>query len=454
MMMKRHVGKGVLASMVVGVIIHTMGYFTHPESSNINIDGGDTGVTVKSFENDMEDDEVFVLQVETNDNDDDDDDDNPSNGSSGRNSNSNSSQEERLNWWETYVEQVSVVYTPSNNTDWCGDGRPAPERSDNPIQSHGKNEHSLPKTGLYFVKTPKAGSSTAAAVSLQISEAVAAQRGTPTTTTTTTTTTRRSSCPHHVHHGIAYLRRREPYFLWTIVREPTKRTISNYFFTDVSRRHIEFNSTNLMLLLRNKRNFQLRYVGLQPGTSKTLYNVRTATQPQVVGMVQHIMNTYHFIAVVERMDESLVVMKLLYNFPDEAMVALSSKRAGGFDGGMYGRHCNKIQRAYTTPDVDDYIAGSRYRRGNYDYFLVAAVNRSLDKTIDMLGRDRVEREVKRHKELERLAEERCYDIAVFPCTKDGARPAKGAKQSCYFGDVGCGHECVMRVIREHVSSTQ
>jgi len=47
------------------------------------------------------------------------------------------------------------------------------------------------------------------------------------------------------------------------------------------------------------------------------------------------MNSYNFIALTERMDECLVVVKLLFGLEDEDIVNMSAnKSAGGFDDGQ------------------------------------------------------------------------------------------------------------------------
>merc|ERR1712194_441910 len=170
----------------------------------------------------------------------------------------------------------------------------------------------------------------------------------------------------------------------------------------------------------------------------------TLTRPQILDRLADIFDTYDFIAVTERMDESLVVMKLLFDLPDESIVVFDSKKSGGFDGGG-ADVCHRLKKAYTTPDVDDFIRSNDYRQNNDDYFLYELANRSLDRTIDALGRERVEAAVKRLQELRKLAEDSCLSTTVFPCEVEMEPPNKNT--SCYDHDWGCGHECTMAVVR-------
>lgn len=105
-------------------------------------------------------------------------------------------------------------------------------------------------------------------------------------------------------------------------------------------------------------------------------------------MQQDIFNgagAFHFIGISERLDESLVALQLLLQQPIYDILVLSSKVNGGLDGGGFDGTCVKIQEAYTAPDVDDYLA-NEFPIGNYDFFLYAVANRSLDMTIDAIGR--------------------------------------------------------------------
>jgi len=323
-------------------------------------------------------------------------------------------------WWEPHVDALSVIYQPSNQTQWCEQASTlAPQK----------------KTGMYLVKVTKTASSTSAAAALQIAESVALKKGLA------------KPCPTHVQHGSSYKSRQDPSFLWTVVRQPHKRDISEYFHFEISRRGEKYDSKDLIRHLEEKKNNQFKYISQGMESYPLLVNTSQSTNKQLHALerLSSVFQTYDFIAVTERMEESLVVMKLLHQFPDESIVVLNSKTSGGFDDGKYKQTCYKIQKSYTTEEVDHYIAKD-YQKDNLDFLLYTVANRSLDKTIEFLGQERVKKEVMRHRKLHQLAEDLCLKKAVYPCTKHG-KPNRKSAQSCYFGDVGCGHKCVMDVIR-------
>jgi hypothetical protein len=46
-------------------------------------------------------------------------------------------------------------------------------------------------------------------------------------------------------------------------------------------------------------------------------------------------------------------MKMLLELDDRDMIVLSSKASGGYDDGRFQDTCFKVQKAFTTPAVDD-----------------------------------------------------------------------------------------------------
>jgi hypothetical protein len=81
-----------------------------------------------------------------------------------------------------------------------------------------------------------------------------------------------------------------------------------------------------------------------------------------------------FVAVAERMDESLVVMKLLFDLDDGDIVVLSSKKSGGIRRWCrYKERCVKAQKAFTTLEINEFIR-TNFTEDNYDYLLYAGVD--------------------------------------------------------------------------------
>lgn len=196
-----------------------------------------------------------------------------------------------------------------------------------------------------------------------------------------------------------------------------------------------------MEALRSEKNFQSTYLHL-PSPNE---------QPS---STDRIINGYDFLAVTERMEESLVVLAMLAQIPLTDVVIFSSKLAGGYDDGASRTGCTKIVKKWTTPKIDEYILGDYRKTNKDDYYLYYAAQRSLDKTIDALGRQRVEENIELLKSLQQQNEEQCASEVTMPCPEPEDKEKKHehkrlAIKSCYFGDVGCGHACTDLALADH-----
>ena len=133
---------------------------------------------------------------------------------------------------------------------------------------------------------------------------------------------------------------------------------------------------------------------------------------------------------------------------------LPSKRHGGYDAGPVKYGCVKIQSpTVPSPTVQDYLT-NEFPIYNYDYLLHAVANKSLDRTIDVLGRDLVETQVREFNRLQALAEDYCQTEAIFPCSSEGTSQKEAAAKSCYRRDNGCGYQCVNRVLLQEDQKQQ
>ena len=276
-------------------------------------------------------------------------------------------------------------------------------------------------SGLLFIKIQKCASSTGSGISLTIAHNVARRK--------------HHHCLSHVRHYRTQelpipSRNKEKSLLWTIVRHPAKRAVSSYFFYEISQGGGKPIGKAMRKYLKGEKNFEIE--SLQQ-SSLSNYTIKDIIQEM------------DFIAVSERMDESLVVFRLLNGFKPKDMIVLSSKKHGGYDGGRNGA-CNKIVSSFTPPVVEEYLSTS-FEEDNDDFVLYAAANASLDKTIDMLGRDLVEKEVRRHRYLQTVANKYCQESAKFPCSDEGVHQLKLSRESCFERDWGCGYKCVHKVLK-------
>ena len=132
---------------------------------------------------------------------------------------------------------------------------------------------------------------------------------------------------------------------------------------------------------------------------------------------------------------------MILRIPLGDVLYLSAKLNGGYDG-----QCVFIQPSFVSPAMQRYFDSSAWTQIiQEDLALYQAANRSLDLTIDRLGRDEFETNLAKYRQALRLGQERCAPTAVLPCSEKG-HPIK--KTSCLWKDSGCGANCLDQVAVE------
>ncbi len=158
-----------------------------------------------------------------------------------------------------------------------------------------------------------------------------------------------------------------------------------------------------------------------------------------------IIHDYDFIAIAERLDESLVVLSLLLDIPLGDVLHLDSKRSEGYDGeGGRGR-CFWMVPTNLTAEMQSYLETPQWKAHVLaERALYQAARYSLDLTIERLGRDRVAQRVSLFRPAQRLAQEKCVKRTKFPCSAIGI-PRQESETDCLTLDYGCGLDCLDEV---------
>jgi hypothetical protein len=319
------------------------------------------------------------------------------------------------------------------------------------------SDESLP--GLVYVKLDKASSSTLAGINIRLAHKVGAK------------VHHGGVCSHTKEHfrastRLAGLHDESPFpdkrLLWTFLRNPADRAMSQYFHFWVSRRGYGVNYQMLTAFLESVKNFQLRYILIPQHRSDSFEMdavlqdiVQKPTRMWLSFFDQFVFRHYNFIGLVERFDESLAVMTLLWKVEVEDVMVLAAKQSGDYDDGRYQDRCIKIvkpndfspvsKEARVLGKIKDYLQ-TKFVNNNLDYTLYNAVNASLDKTISILGTEKVDQTVRMLRLLREQVEAQCRSKAIFPCSQNGTRQLEFSSKNCYWYDSGCGYPCVDKVV--------
>ena len=370
------------------------------------------------------------------------------------------------------IESLARIYPSRDPQSWCVPPDPLhPNRflkQPHLIDAVSNNNNTI--VGLVFVKNPKAASSTGAGVTLRMAHRVgqrillSGQSKTNDNNSTTATSLQlllaASSCVRNWthafanHRGHAMTKRNERRSVaWTIVRDPARRDVSAFLFFEHARQGVPPTDDNMLEYLQAGKSGQFRYLWGE-------YIADHHHQAEFVNwwhrhnktggfnrVFASLLELYDFIAVAERMEESLAVLTLLWNVRPSDVIVLSSKTKGGYDDGKFQKQCRKIPHAEISRNIQDYLQSSKYQNDNLDHPLYALANASLDKTIAFLGVDRVTERRQLIRNMQTRAEMECSDKAVYPCSSNGVLQRAAARKSCYIDDSGCGHACVDAVLQ-------
>lgn len=286
--------------------------------------------------------------------------------------------------------------------------------------------------GLLYLKPAKTGSSTTSGINLRIARNLALRLN---------KTKCHASYEHHVASQTFANREPSKSFMWTILREPTRRIVSQFFHFEVSRNKVE----------PTDKNFQ-EYAYKPVSATYYLDNVAPVKEQDVVPnnthtVMQATLDQYNFIGITERFDESVVALQMILDLPPGDLLYLEAKSSGGYDDGRFKDRCFYIVPKFISPGMKKFFKSEEWQETiKYQRALYLAANRSLDLTIDALGRQEFSQKLRHFKALRALAVEECAHKTVFPCLANGE---KAPKTDCLYTDSGCGAKCLDRVVLQH-----
>eukprot|EP00977_Amphora_coffeiformis_P008953 scaffold2029_cov181-Amphora_coffeaeformis.AAC.2 len=294
--------------------------------------------------------------------------------------------------------------------------------------------------GLLLAKTYKTGSSTAAAVTFQIAYRLGKRKGYS------------GPCLEHHSHDLSMYnaintREKDASIVWTTVRDPKARALSSFAFYQAGKQGMHYTDKIMIETLNGGKNNQVAQLRTNrafssPGGQPTEHlDVPESASAMVTLLKDEILSTYNFIAVTERMEESLVVMKMLWNLEDGDIIVSSVKQAGGWSYNWdEAETCFHVPTIKPSPAVEEFL-DTDFMENNYDFILHQFANASLDATIDSLGREQVQGEVERHRHLKKQALRYCRNKIVSPCSEDGIWQPEHV-DNCFENDIGCGYRCI------------
>jgi len=140
-------------------------------------------------------------------------------------------------------------------------------------------------------------------------------------------------------------------------------------------------------------------------------------------IVQSVLDEFNFVGVFDRFDESLVVLSLIADVPvTDVLFYLAASRCG-----------ETARPAWVTPSIEDYLSNEFLVEEKADFLLYQAANKSLDLTIEKLGRERVQEKLDIFNRLIKIGSNHAASTFKSGCGIPGITPFK--KQDNPFVDM-------------------
>ena len=257
-------------------------------------------------------------------------------------------------------------------------------------------------------------------------------------------------------------------FLWTIVRDPTARAVSEFFHFAVSihnatptlkdfqsyfhkTQHVEYyyltelhtNISRIQALRRHKRADKLLR-NQQPQQQQYWFESNSnVLSDRIAADIVHsiVWEEYDFIGVTERMEETAVAFNMLLNGTLADILHLPIVKGHG----SYDDMCRFVPSPVLTPDMQAFLHSPSWQRAIYwDRVLYQLANASLDATIARLGTQAFGQRLQQFRAVQTVVRRECGHRNVFPCTSDGHPNHK--HKDCLWIDSGCGYHCIQEVV--------
>ena len=357
----------------------------------------------------------------------------------------------------SFLKQSSENPSTSNPYWWCTEGTYDKScRNENHMLCHPQ--------GLLFVKTPKTGSTTISKIVKRIVEQVAQRKS-----DNNNNNNNHAKCQHREDHVVGaglWYANRDPQksFLMASLRDPADRAMSRFFWSYVTRHspnntqvpvddefilHYLNTSTSVAsgCTSKGQGGYQLNYISMSTIPEWSAWNPSHPTEiqnkPQLEELVKQTVQDYDFILLNERMEESLVILQFLLGLHTGDIVSLSYNVGGSYRY-EHGK-CKQLIKSQVSEGMMAYFQSDEWIAKNYgDYLLFAAVNRSIDMTIEQIGRPAFDTALQEFRRLEGKVNTICNERVPFPCSANGTVRFQ-AKQSIPHDEIG---RCVDDVVRQ------
>ncbi|KAG7372291.1 galactose-3-O-sulfotransferase [Nitzschia inconspicua] len=357
----------------------------------------------------------------------------------------------------TESSPLSPYYPPSLGQEYNGYSRifvPKPFPCETLMNRAELSSRTGANEGFLFVNEMESGSTILAGVTARIAQRMAAKKLAGQSTDNHANVTKQVCMARLMPMRSRKFQNRDlaKSFLWSVLQEPVVRIMHKAFqFARIRNRPVD--NVPLNMFQDYVLNFEQQDYGYYLRTLPVKEKLNPYDTRYHEEFVRQVLDSYDFLGVKERFHESLATLQLLLGLDTADMLYLQSPYVAAsrpddpvssqtdFYEQWNKGSCREVPSPKVTLEMKGWFHSEEFEAFvQADVLMYKAVNTSLDRTIDSLGRDRVERAVKQLDWAISNVKKPCTNTR-FPCSVSGEILLS---TDCYFSDVGCGHECLDR----------
>lgn len=224
----------------------------------------------------------------------------------------------------------------------------------------------------------------------------------------------------HLDEKLKHMQLSMPRFYVTMLREPVERRISGFYYEASLKEGVKERG-----VLNWLQSFQPDWY----------YNALRVEESQPR---EEVMNSYDFVGITERFDESVVLLMNMLQLDSYCDVLYVSGKVGGESLAPSGEPWMQHIPLPEQPDeVRDYVESEEFRAiiASDREFYQQAIDR-MDADIAKIGESEFKIQVEAFLSFKKKAEDSCHEsLQVHGNWHDWS------KDNCYHGDWGCGYKC-------------
>ena len=225
-------------------------------------------------------------------------------------------------------------------------------------------------------------------------------------------------------------------FAFTFIRDPKEYILKTYFYFKVTKNGEKPTAKSIVEYSREYGNKQSEFMMCEA-------NKRSYENKGIQGannLAKAIVSEYDFVGLVEKPDESLVLLGLLLGLDTKDVLYNPSPNAGTIsmwkdDKGF----CERVKEAFIPRGAKRYFDSDDFSDDNdIDIELYKEVERTMEATIDKIGRGTYTEALRKYREQMEVVERICLPTVEYKCNT----PGKRWKDLNNCGKDGCDAACL------------